>query len=78
MNVLDDIIERLNALDPAERKEVEKLAREATKDMVWIPNPGPQTTAYECDADQMLYGGEAGGGKSDLLIGAAIQDHRRS
>jgi len=75
---LDDIIERLNAMDPAERQEVQKLALDATKDKKWIPNPGPQTTAYFCNVDQMLYGGEAGGGKSDLIIGRALQEHTRS
>lgn len=35
------------------------------------PQPGPQTHALECDADVMLYGGGAGGGKSvAMLLGA--------
>lgn len=76
--LLDEILERLNALPEDERKEVEKLALEATADKLWIPNPGPQTLAYYCEADQLLYGGEAGGGKSDLLIGLALQEHGRS
>jgi hypothetical protein len=46
--------------------------------MVWVPNPGPQTAAYFCEADELLYGGEAGGGKSDLLIGLAINEHKQS
>jgi hypothetical protein len=29
-------------------------------------------------ADELLYGGEAGGGKTDLLLGLAMMDHRRS
>lgn len=32
--------------------------------MKWCPNPSPQTAAYYCEADQLLYGGEAGGGKA--------------
>jgi hypothetical protein len=32
--------------------------------MVWVPNPGPQTDAYLSEADILLYGGQAGGGKS--------------
>lgn len=44
----------------------------------WLPNPGPQTEAYYCEADELLYGGEAGGGKSDLLLGLAINEHRHS
>ena len=75
---LDDIIARLNNLPEDERKEVTRLAEKATAHMRWIPNPGPQTQAYDCLADQMLYGGEAGGGKTDLLLGLAAQEHLRS
>jgi hypothetical protein len=28
----------------------------------WVPNPGPQTVAYFCAADVLLYGGQGGGG----------------
>lgn len=45
---------------------------------IWLPNPGPQTDAYYCEADELLYGGEAGGGKSDLLVGLAYNEHKRS
>lgn len=44
----------------------------------WKPNPGPQTRAYYSEADELLFGGEAGGGKSDLLIGLSINEHKRS
>lgn len=75
---LDDIIARLNSLPEDERKEVERLATKATSHMRWVPNPGPQTEAYDCEADELLYGGEAGGGKTDLLLGLASQEHKRS
>ena len=51
---------------------------EATKAYPWIPSPGPQTEAYFCQADELLYGGEAGPGKTDLLLGLAFTAHRRS
>lgn len=35
---LDDVLSRLSGLDPKARKEVEKLALDATKGMKWIPN----------------------------------------
>lgn len=75
---LDDIISRLEALPEAERNEVASLAMKATAHMKWVPNPGPQSLAYDCEADQLLYGGEAGGGKTDLLLGLASQEHQRS
>jgi len=45
---------------------------------IWMPLPGPQTAAAECLADVTLYGGAAGGGKSDLAIGLAMTEHRRT
>lgn len=46
--------------------------------LVWYPQPGPQAAAYASTADVIGYGGAAGGGKSDLLIGKAGTQHRRS
>ena len=47
---------------------------------VWTPDPSnrPQVEAYESKADLLLYGGAAGGGKTDLLIGLAVTRHKRS
>lgn len=44
----------------------------------WKPQPGPQTAAYNSDADVIGYGGAAGGGKTDLLLGFAGNKHYRS
>ncbi len=44
----------------------------------WKPLPGPQTDALTSKADILFYGGAAGGGKTDLLIGAAHTEHKRS
>lgn len=76
--MLDDILVRLNALPADQRKEVENLAALATAGMKWIPNPGPQTNAYFCPADILLYGGMGGGGKTDLGLGLAFTAHKRS
>ena len=45
---------------------------------VWTPQAGVQALAYASDADQIGYGGAAGGGKSDLQIGMAGTKHRRA
>lgn len=45
---------------------------------LWAPNPGPQKDAFETKADFTFYGGAAGGGKTDLLLGLALSAHRRS
>lgn len=45
---------------------------------VWLPLPGPQTDAYHCQADELFYGGAAGGGKTELLIGVALTEHRKT
>lgn len=44
----------------------------------WLPLPGPQLAALESLADVLFYGGAAGGGKTDLEIGAALTQHTRS
>lgn len=44
----------------------------------FIPLPGPQTAALESLADELLYGGAAGGGKSALLVGCAALNHKRA
>lgn len=76
--LLDDILARLGAMPEKEREEVKAAAIEATKGLKWIPNPGPQTDAFYCPADVLLYGGQGGGGKSDLGLGLAFTQHRRS
>ncbi len=48
------------------------------QELPWRPLPGPQTLAYELDVDELLYGGSAGGGKTDLILGLAITRHQAS
>lgn len=45
---------------------------------MWTALPGPQTQAKDSLADEVFYGGSAGGGKSDLLLGLAATEHHRS
>lgn len=77
-SALDELIGRLDKMPADQRAAVTEQAAAATAGLKWIPNPGPQTDAYFCKADVLLYGGEAAGGKSDLLAGLALMEHRRS
>lgn len=53
------------------------LGRELKRRRPWRPLPGPQTMAYESEADIVGYGGAAGGGKTDLACGKALTQHRK-
>lgn len=74
---IDDILASLGALDPSTREAVVSQAMHANSSRLWLPNPGPQTTAFFTEADELFYGGQAGGGKSDLEIGLATTEHHR-
>jgi len=62
----------LDYLTEDERKELDALL---TAGPPWTPLPGPQTMAYESEADIIGYGGAAGGGKTDLMCGLALTQH---
>lgn len=51
---------------------------EQTASEIWTPFKGPQTRALQSKADITLFGGSAGGGKTDLLMGLALTQHRTS
>ena len=78
MNSLEDLMARAKGFDPQVRIDLEQRGVEFCKSMKWVPNPGPQTEAYFSTADELLYGGEPGGGKTDLVIGLSITEHQRS
>lgn len=60
-------------LTAADMRELDSILR----DEIWSPLPGPQTLAYESVADVIGYGGAAGGGKTDLALGKALNQHKR-
>jgi hypothetical protein len=78
VTLLDDVIAKLNDKPPAVRQQAIAGALKATAHLPWVPNPGPQTSAFYCEADELLFGGEAGGGKSDFLLGLALDNHQQS
>jgi len=59
-------------------KLAHKIAKQ-TRATIWQPFPGsPQEMAYNSTADEMFFGGAAGGGKTDLVLGLAGTRHRNS
>lgn len=73
---LQDLMRFVSRLDEEEKRELDKLLTDGQP--IWVPQPGPQTAALESPADILFYGGQAGGGKTDLLLGAALTRQERS
>jgi len=73
-----DLVSKLESMSDEKRQAIIDETLDATKDLEWIPNPGPQTDAYFSKADILLYGGEPGGGKTGLVLGLAFTQHQRS
>jgi hypothetical protein len=69
----------LASMDPKAKAELDRIIKKEMS-ALWSPDPRniPQMVAYESKADLLLYGGAAGGGKTDLLCGTALTRHERS
>lgn len=76
--LLKDLLGQIAGLPQDKLEQLIEEIVEITGDFKWVPNPGPQTKALNSLADELFYGGEAGGGKSDLLIGTSLTQHHRS
>ena len=57
---------------------IDSVLPDAESSTLWKPLPGPQSEAINSKADELLYGGAGGGGKTDLLLGVAGMYHQRS
>jgi hypothetical protein len=75
---LDELLSRIKKLSPEAKSAMLADANAILRNPLWVPNPGPQHEAYHCQADELFYGGQAGGGKSDLLLGLALNEHENS
>ena len=67
-----------NGLDPRTQEKQGRDGEGSDTLTTWRPLPGPQSYAYYSEADEVYYGGAAGGGKTDLLLGLAAREHERS
>lgn len=74
----NELLELTSYLTPLEQDELNRLTA-AVPLKIWSPWPGrPQETAYHSQADVLGFGGSGGGGKTDLILGLALTQHRRS
>lgn len=63
---------------PEQRAEIDALIEADLAKHIWRPQVGRQSQAAESTAFITGYGGSAGGGKSDLICGLALTQHKRS
>jgi hypothetical protein len=79
MSLLSEIEAKLRAM-PEDRlsQVVAMTARHPLSKQVWIPNPGAQTMAFNSPADLLYFGGAAGSGKTQVLLGLSLTQHRVS
>ncbi len=62
----------ITIVDPVEYEFPTLLEQE--KEIIFQPNPGPQTDFLAASEREVLYGGAAGGGKSYAILADAIRD----
>jgi hypothetical protein len=73
---IPDVEEIRALLTDDERAEIDRLL--AHDKRIFFPTPGPQYRAFTSEADIIGYGGAAGGGKTYLISGFALTEHKRS
>ena len=73
---LQAILAKLRGLPLEEQLKI--IAQAEADPRLWIPNPGPQTDALNSLAGEIFFGGVLGGGKTALIVGAALTQHERS
>lgn len=72
-----EIADLLPYLTAGERAELNAIL--AADKRLWRPLPGgPQSMAYFSKADIVGFGGAAGGGKTDLACGLALEEHQKA
>ncbi|WP_299812418.1 hypothetical protein [uncultured Roseibium sp.] len=80
MNALETLITQIERMSAEDRVALQKQLDEAgvlEQFNVWRPQEGPQTEGYFSTADLTLYGGAAGGGKTDLIAGLSLFAHHK-
>lgn len=75
-DVIESLIARIGCLPQEQQRPFYEAALNIKSP--FVPSPGPQFDAFHSEADILLFGGQAGGGKSSLGIGLALTKHQRS
>jgi hypothetical protein len=75
-SAVEEMLAKVRQMPAADKKVLGVELLKATGK--WMPSAGPQSQAYYSAADCLLFGGEPGGGKSQLLLGLAFTCHERS
>lgn len=75
---IPEITELIDYLTEDQRREMFALIEQDKAHAMWRPLPGPQSMAYHSEANVLGYGGAAGGGKTDLMLGKAVNKHKVS
>ncbi len=73
----EQILAAFKGMDPEMRAAVDSFLMLADP-AIWVPQAGPQSAAYHSKADIIFYGGSAGGGKTELLLGLSLTEHEHS
>lgn len=73
---LKEVLRLLPRMTEAEKTELDALLTDGLPR--WIEQVGPQMAALDNPADILFYGGQAGGGKTDLVLGLALTQHEKS
>jgi len=72
---LGDLTKVIDALSADDRTALVQMTQQILA-QPFISSVGPQTNALHSEADLLLYGGAAGGGKSALEVGCMALEHR--
>lgn len=72
-----EMMAAIQAMDAEAKKALDAFLL-AGNAPIWVPQDGPQLMAYTSEADILFYGGAAGGGKTDLLLGLCLTSQEHS
>lgn len=79
VDALQELEHYIASLDDKDKANLDALLRPELES-AWLPDPrnAPQVSGFYSQADMLLYGGAAGSGKTALLVGLALTQHKKS